>query len=79
MIMTGLIAAVVGPIVTGLVGYIVWRLQRFHKDNNEQHASNMNLLLDIREDVQDVGRDVARLHSKVDKHHRRLTRLEKQP
>lgn len=77
--MSGVIAAILGPLVTGLVGYVVWRLQRLHKDNNEQHASNMNLLMNIRDDVHEVGRDVANLHSKVDRHHRRLTRLEKNP
>jgi len=75
-VMANVVAAIVGPLVTGLVGYTVWRVQRLHKENNQQHASNMDLLLDIRDDVQDVGRDVASLHRKVDKHHKRLSRLE---
>jgi hypothetical protein len=74
--MLTLIAAVLSPVVAALCGYVVWRLQRLHKDNNQQHESNMELLLDIRDDVKDVGRDVASLHRKVDKHHKRLSRLE---
>jgi poly(3-hydroxybutyrate) depolymerase len=75
--MAAVIAAIVGPVVAATSGYLVWRLQRLHRDNNVQHESNWKLLQTIHNDVQDVGGKVDSVASKVDKHHRRLSRLEK--
>jgi peptidoglycan hydrolase CwlO-like protein len=75
--MVTVIAAIVGPLAAALSGYGVWRLQRLHRDNNSQHESNWKLLQTIHNDVQDVGGKVDSVASKVDKHHRRLTKLEK--
>lgn len=53
-----MLASWVEPVITGLfaVGVVVvgWLLRRFDRHNTVQHAENLGVLKEIRQDVKDV-------------------------
>lgn len=59
-------SAVYVPILVALIGGpVMWLLARFDRRNSDQHANNMNVLNEIKEDVREVRND---LKSHIDWH-----------
>ena len=59
-------SAVYVPILVALIGGpVMWLLARFDRRNSDQHANNMNVLNEIKDDVREVRND---LKSHIDWH-----------
>lgn len=59
-------SAVYVPILVALIGGpVMWLLARFDRRNSDQHANNMSVLHEIKEDVREVRND---LKSHIDWH-----------
>jgi len=54
------------PIVVALIaGPVMWMLKRFERRNDQQHASNLELLQDIKVSVHENRQDVRELRGDV--------------
>jgi hypothetical protein len=51
--------------VIGTSGIPVWFLQRFDKRNSAQHASNMEILTETREEIREIKHDIRDVKQEV--------------